>query len=207
MPRKLTVDPAPAQAASSSAAKPGTAHAIDPPPTEIDQNLTGGEPIAPAVPNPFHVRRAERVLSRMIEATPHGAARPWRTTRSLNIIRMWIEEGISEGDLVRYVQGASQLVGRGREAPHWWTVGNLFGERTMERWRADIAAMRAEDEDARHRESALASSDAEAREAALATHVTVTNLRLRRDTQDALKALEQRWTDSAARADHAKGKK
>ena len=109
--------------------------------------------------------RARRVLARMRERTPEGAPKPWRTAKNLEQIGIWLEEGASEDDLLDLVDGAADLVLSGRKSAVWWTVGSLFGDRSLDRWRAEIAVHR---EERRKLEAA-----ARAREAELARQAPV----------------------------------
>lgn len=135
----------------------------------------------------------------MIVATPRGAARPWRTKASLATIGDLLADGIPERDLLEHVAGAAELVARGLERLHWWTVGNVFGAKTLERWRNEIVAMR--ERDARKR---IEDTAEELRAAEHARAVTerqpIANLQLHRMASAALASLQAQWSREAVAA-------
>jgi len=49
-----------------------------------------------------------------------------------------LDQGIDAQDLADLIADASILIREGKQSPKWWYPGNLFGEKTMERWIADI---------------------------------------------------------------------
>jgi hypothetical protein len=101
------------------------------------------------------------VLEAMRRATPEGAAVPWRSTTSVTPIQARLDDGASVDDLLGLVEGAAELVARGSQDVRWWYPGNLFGERTVERWLADVAAMRQSQAEAAARTAELAAIEAE----------------------------------------------
>jgi len=133
-------------------------------------------------------------MTRLIHVTPPGAARPWRTARSLGFIEKMLAEGISEGDLVAFVEDAAELVRSGREEPRWWSVGNLFGDRTLDMWRAKIEEMHA----AANKRKAIASElqrreDEHRAESSAAPPAQVRDLSLQRLINTARDAWSPRW--------------
>jgi len=193
-------DPHPGQEAPPDLDQAGTAGAIKPPPDLRSSELTGGGPIAKAVP--LLRRRARRVLEAVVRATPPGAAKPWRTQRAEGHIVRLLEEGISEGDLLSHVAGCAELVRRGLEDPRWWAVGNLFGPKTLEVWRSQVAAMVASDERI-ERQRQHEQRQAVERDADLGRPLAVENLALRRLTEGTKRALQQGWWSDASTSEEA----
>jgi hypothetical protein len=150
----------------------------------------------------FAERRAQRVFRAAVDATPPGAARPWRTARNLDAIKKMLADGIAEGDLVTYVQGCAELVRRHRELPRWWSIANLLGERTLDVWRAKLAEMLEDDRRREANEAAVEQVNAEhAREVASAPTPQVENLALARLYREAAAAWHDRdddrgWSES-----------
>ena len=143
----------PSQDPRESRKQLGTTLAIDPPLGFNSDRIKGGGTIAPPVPKVCDVR-ARRVLGAMIRATPPESFRPWRTKRSLALIADLLADGIPEDELVDHVEGCAELIRRGIQEPQWWTVKNLFGPKTLDRWRADVQRMRVNDKKAADREAA-----------------------------------------------------
>lgn len=85
----------------------------------------------------------------MRKRTPRGAAVPWRSGPSVGAVQGHLDDGVPAEDLIELIDGAAELVATGRQDARWWYPQNLFGERTLPRWQADVAAMRAEQEAAR----------------------------------------------------------
>lgn len=128
----------------------------------------------------------------MIAATPRGARPPWKTRRSLETIGDLLADGISFDDLAEHIDGAAALIARGLQSPRWWTVGNLFGDKTIERWRVEIGAMHDRDARAAAEEAAEAKRAAE-HAAALAEPQPVAVLSLERVAAQARRALVAQW--------------
>lgn len=85
----------------------------------------------------------------MRKRTPRGAAPPWRSGPSVAAVEAHLADGVPVDDLLELVDGAAELVASGRQDPRWWYPQNLFGDRTLPRWQADVAAMKADQEAAR----------------------------------------------------------
>lgn len=134
------------------------------PPEDQDQGegqLSAAEPARRSYTWQTCSRGARVVLEAMRRATPEGAAVPWRSTTSVTPIQARLDDGASVDDLLGLVEGAAELVARGSQDVRWWYPGNLFGERTVERWLADVAAMRQSQAEAAARTAELAAIEAE----------------------------------------------
>lgn len=100
----------------------------------------------------------------MRKRTPRGAAVPWRSGPSVAAVAAHLDDGVAAEDLIELIDGAAELVASGRQDPRWWYPQNLFGERTLPRWQADVAQMRAEQQAAREADARREAED-RAREA------------------------------------------
>ena len=149
MPDQRTCDLDPAQSPPDRPEKLGTPLAINHPPLTLTEltKQTGKRRglIANPVPS-FEARRVERLFAVFLAATPPGARRQWRTQRALDTISFRLDEGISEADLREHFAGAAELIRRGYQAARWWSLANVLGSKTLERWRADIHDMRCADD-------------------------------------------------------------
>jgi len=194
-----TDDPDPAQSPPTDPETVGTTLAINPPPLTILKKDVTGRLIAKDMPS-FSARRAERIFSAFVAATPPGARRQWRTRRAVQQILFSLDEGISEGDLLDHFEGAAELIRRGYQEPRWWSLANVLGPKTLERWRADIHDMRRTD--ARDRE--LERRDAEHREQSRsAPPPKVTDLRLQKLAREMGSVYrEHLWREDDDEAEH-----
>ena len=183
----------PAQSPPDRPEKLGTTLAINPPPLTSSQLSSGGGLIAKAVPD-FTARRVERIFAAFVAATPPGARRQWRTRRALEPIFSLLAEGISERDLLDHFAGAAELVRRGYQDARWWSLANVLGHKTLERWRADIHDMRCADERARQQQRY---DDAQRELSRNAPPPKVTDLRLRRLVKAAEAARSEHWSEEA----------
>jgi len=136
----------------------------------------------------------------MQAATPPGAARPWRTKRSLHRISLLLLEEISEDDLIDHVRGCAQLIRSGAEAPQWWSVGNVFGPRTIDRWRAQIEAMREHERRIQERRTLETRREHERKAAATISNAPIDSgfAALADQAQQALRATWWKHDDAAA---------
>ena len=200
MPDHRTRDLDPAQSPPERPEKLGTTLAINPPPLTNCELVVGRGLIANSVPS-FAARRAERIFAAFVAATPPGARRQWRTRRALEPIFFLLHEGISEGDLLDHFAGAAELIRRGYQAPKWWSVANVLGPKTLERWRADIHDMRRADE----RAAVLQQRDEDERALIRdAPPPKVTDLNLQRLVRGAEVACREQWSDEQPEdAEHA----
>jgi hypothetical protein len=125
----------------------------------------------------------------MRRSTPKGCAPPWRSGPSVTPIQRLLDDGAELDDLLALVDGASELVARGSQDARWWYPGNLFGPKTLERWLADVAAMRQSQAEAAERTAELEAIEREldARQADEPTP-QVRNLELRRILDACVKA-------------------
>lgn len=136
-------------------ATPGTTHAINSPPQDLSEGklkalpppgggqLTEGDRSDRTYNWRSCSQEARLVLEAMRRATPRGAAQPWRSSPSVTPIQRLLDDGCDLDDLLELVQGAAELVTTGRQEARWWYPANLFGAKTIERWLADVAALRA----------------------------------------------------------------
>jgi len=129
----------------------------------------------------------------MRRLTPHGCQRPWRSARNLEAFARPLREGVEPEELVALVEGAAELVTSQRQEGRWWYPENLLGEKTLDRWLGDIAAMREDQARAAARDAELA--EAEARSLAErdeATALSLPHLGLRRVVAEAEAAIAAR---------------
>lgn len=95
---------------------------------------------------------ARRVLREMKLCTQRGWPRPWTTKANLGAIVALLDQVEDEeiedieSELLDHVRGAAEVVATGAQHPKFWHPMNLFGEKTFDRWRADIEAHRAAQE-------------------------------------------------------------
>jgi hypothetical protein len=105
-------------------------------------------------------------------------------------IQRLLDDGCDLDDLLELVQGGAELVTTGRQEARWWYPANLFGAKTIERWLADVAALRASQDAAAARDAELQAVEARVvreRQEALATPAPrVQNLALHRMATEAL---------------------
>jgi hypothetical protein len=131
----------------------------------------------------------------MRRATPKGAAAPWRSAPSVTPIQRLLDDGCELDDLLELVQGAAELVSSGRQEARWWYPANLFGAKTIERWLADVAALRASQEAAAERDAELQAleerHERERLEALAAPKPQVQNLAIHRLATEALARFQE----------------
>lgn len=143
----------------------------------------------------------------MIALTPPGARRQWRTKKAISIVGDLLDDGISLDELLEHVADCAELVRRGLERAHWYRIDNIFGDKTLERWRYEVGVMRERDA-TRAREDAAEAARADDHERAVAEPESTPNLQLHRWAAKARAVLEERWAfeqQEAERDDAARG--
>lgn len=120
---------------------------------------------------------AQRVIETAKRVTPRGCARPWGTKANLEMIERLLQDVPIE-EIEQYLVDTARVVAESTlEQPRYWTLPNLFGERTMEGWRASVATFYAQQDEerqaaeAKERERQEAERTREAERQSYAAHV------------------------------------